>query len=95
MSKAAPWLPLWRPIISPLHQATFDLTQCTVGYHHVKDANGGTNSLRLRVTNASGETKVLDCEPLGGRQFETMFAQMEAFNKEAPERLVAETSAAQ
>ena len=65
---------------------SFDLKVCEIGYHRVKDANGGLHSLRLRITK-DGKTSVLDCEPLGNKQFERMFDQMEGLLAAAPSRL--------
>ena len=66
---------------------TFALSSCDIGYHRVKDMNGGLYSLKIRITDSAGTTTVLDCEPLGNRQFDKMFSQMQEFNRSEPDRL--------
>jgi len=65
----------------------FDLIDCSVGYHHLKNANGGTESLRLRITDKDGNNEIIDCEPIGERKFYIMFEEMQSFSNVAPERL--------
>ena len=67
---------------------SFNLVTSDFGYRHVQDANGGTDSLRLRITDSeSGETKIVSCEPIGKRQFSEMFEKMKSFCAVEPERL--------
>ena len=65
----------------------FDLKDCSMGYHHLKDANGGTENLRLRITDKDGKNEIIDCEPIGEREFYVMFEEMQSYSKIAPERL--------
>lgn len=58
---------------------SFNLKTADIGYHHVKDSNGGTHSLRMRITDAEGKTEILDCEALGSRKFHKMFEQAQSF----------------
>jgi len=67
---------------------SFDLSVSDCGYRLVQDANGGTDSLRLRITNAeSGSTEIIHCEPLGRRQFSEMFEKLQSFSTVEPEHL--------
>jgi len=64
-----------------------DLTVCELSYFKVQDANGGVQTLRLRITDQEGTTTKLECEPIGKRQFEAMFRQMQSFSTFVPEKL--------
>lgn len=66
---------------------SYDLKVCDMGYHHVKDANGGTDRLSLRITDENGQTDILDCEPIGAKQFEQMFKEMQSFSEVELEKL--------
>ncbi len=66
---------------------TFDLKNCESGYHHRQYTSGGTQSLRLRITEQNGKMTVLDCEPLGSAKFYEMFEFIQSFSSVEPERL--------
>ena len=66
---------------------SYDLTVCDFGYFKLQDANGGIHRLSLRITGQNGESTKLECEPLGKRQFEAMFKQMQSFSTVQPEKL--------
>ena len=66
---------------------SYNLKACDMGYHHVKDANGGTDRLSLRITDENGQTDILDCEPIGAKQFEQMFKEMQGFSEVELEKL--------
>ena len=66
---------------------SFDLVTSDLGYHHVRDANGGTERLSLRITDNTGKVHIIDGEPIGEKQFEKMFKQMQDYSKVEPEVL--------
>lgn len=66
---------------------SYNLKDCDTGYHHVKDANGGTERLSLRITSENGQTDILDCEPIGEKQFRQMFEEMQNFSEVEIEKL--------
>ena len=61
---------------------SYDLTVCELSYF-----DGGTEDLRLLITDESGEEETLECAPIGKKQFDVMYKQMKSFSKVEPERL--------
>ena len=66
---------------------SYNLKTCDMGYHHGKDANGGTDRLSLRITDEKGKTDILECEPIGEKQFSKMFEEMKNYSEVEVERL--------
>ncbi|MCL2654528.1 MAG: hypothetical protein FWD65_02350 [Coriobacteriia bacterium] len=66
---------------------SYDLTTSDLGYHQVKSANGATRRLSLRITDKEGRPDIVECEPIGSKQFDEMFKEMQKYSKVEPERL--------
>ena len=65
---------------------SYDLRVYDCGYHHVM-AGGTTDRLVMRLTGPDGKNEIIDCEPVGERQFHEMFELIQGYSEVEPERL--------
>lgn len=65
-------------------QKAYNLATVTLGYSGLKDKRGNYLSQTLRITDASGKTDEIECEPLGAVQFQKMFTQIQSFCEAEP-----------
>ena len=67
---------------------TYNLESCLVGYHSKSDGTSTDISLHIHDMRNSLE-EIIDCSPIGERQFQDMYAKLKGFTKEEPEVLKA------
>jgi hypothetical protein len=59
---------------------TFELSKCRIGYHRRTEWGiFGNNNIDLDILDAEGEKTGIEAGPLGTRQFEDMFGEMEKY----------------
>ena len=65
---------------------TYNLETCLVGYHSKSD--GTSTDIAMHIHDMLNDTEeIIDCSPIGEKQFQNMYARLKGHTKEEPEVL--------